>query len=293
MNTNLKRKRPTRIDIIDKESGRRALPEASTSSSTSKNLVSYEDGALPNDTYLSLQFLRSQFPRLEKVQVPPLILRNQLYSLLIDRTQADRDLDLLRRKNVVRMFKLPTGADDYAIVFTQDYVAKVDLASQIAARKSGAEAHEDAFNWFKEVLLPRCTELSIAQVELQQIFSSSMDPKQLPLQAGPGVLDSWVTVLVQAGFLTRKASSGAFAAGECHWFSIPSIGLLSKSLIEGKAEIARLLSQRKFNQILESLLEKHKMRSSLLGIKFHLRDMVGCQLIKSTPTTCGSLLTLL
>jgi hypothetical protein len=34
-------------------------------------------------------------------------------------------LDQMRREGVLRMFKLPTGADDYACMFTASYITQV------------------------------------------------------------------------------------------------------------------------------------------------------------------------
>lgn len=45
--------------------------------------------------------------------------------LQADRTAVDRDLEQLRRSHKVRLFKLPTGADDYGIMTTEDYVALI------------------------------------------------------------------------------------------------------------------------------------------------------------------------
>ncbi|XLT39963.1 hypothetical protein HN873_071255, partial [Arachis hypogaea] len=56
------------------------------------------------------------------VSVQPFILKSQLYSSVKDRTQVDRELESLRRDKVLRIFKLNTGQDDYAIMFLDDYI---------------------------------------------------------------------------------------------------------------------------------------------------------------------------
>jgi hypothetical protein len=42
--------------------------------------------------------------------LPPLLLKSQLYTVLHDKTAADRDVEDLRRQGKVRLFKLATGA---------------------------------------------------------------------------------------------------------------------------------------------------------------------------------------
>jgi hypothetical protein len=56
---------------------------------------SLEDNLTFNDTMIALQLMRTQFPKLEKVAVQPFILQSQLYSSVKDRTQVDRDLEVL------------------------------------------------------------------------------------------------------------------------------------------------------------------------------------------------------
>eukprot|EP00240_Pyramimonas_obovata_P014518 CAMPEP_0118940676 /NCGR_PEP_ID=MMETSP1169-20130426/32016_1 /TAXON_ID=36882 /ORGANISM="Pyramimonas obovata, Strain CCMP722" /LENGTH=188 /DNA_ID=CAMNT_0006885229 /DNA_START=74 /DNA_END=637 /DNA_ORIENTATION=+ len=78
----------------------------------------------PSDTEVALEVLKSQFPKLQG-EVVPLLLKTQIYSMVKNRTDVDRTLNSLRQKYVLRLFKLPTGADDYAVVFTRDYIEMV------------------------------------------------------------------------------------------------------------------------------------------------------------------------
>ncbi|KAL1329849.1 hypothetical protein AAHE18_12G071300 [Arachis hypogaea] len=73
--------------------------------------------------------MRAQFPDIDKVSVQPFILKSQLYSSVKDRTQVDRELESLRRDKVLRIFKLNTGQDDYAIMFLDDYIKQCSLLS--------------------------------------------------------------------------------------------------------------------------------------------------------------------
>ncbi|KAK3254675.1 hypothetical protein CYMTET_36116 [Cymbomonas tetramitiformis] len=76
----------------------------------------------PSDTLVGLQVLRAQTPKASQDKDGiPVMLKTQLYSIVKDRTEVDRELDELRQQKIIRLFKLNTGADDYAIMFTVDY----------------------------------------------------------------------------------------------------------------------------------------------------------------------------
>ncbi|CAI0434466.1 unnamed protein product [Linum tenue] len=63
------------------------------------------------------------------VAIEPFVLRSQLYSSVKDRTQVDRELETLKRENMLRIFKLNTGQDDHAIMFLEDYLNQCLLLS--------------------------------------------------------------------------------------------------------------------------------------------------------------------
>ncbi|CAM8928027.1 unnamed protein product [Rhodiola kirilowii] len=85
-------------------------------------LSSLEDTLTFSDTLVALRMMRAQFPSMDKATVEPFILRSQLYSSLQDRTQVDRELEMLKQDNMLRIFKLNTGQDDDAIMFMDDYM---------------------------------------------------------------------------------------------------------------------------------------------------------------------------
>ena len=48
---------------------------------------------IPNDTEVSIQFLTSLFPLdVFEQRLPPIIVKHQIYSLVEDKTEADREL---------------------------------------------------------------------------------------------------------------------------------------------------------------------------------------------------------
>lgn len=79
--------------------------------------------------------MRAQFPQIPNVSVEPFILKSQLYSSVKDRTQVDRELELLRRDKVLRLFKLNTGQDDHAVMFFDDYLKQIVLLKEWKERR--------------------------------------------------------------------------------------------------------------------------------------------------------------
>ncbi|XLT02447.1 hypothetical protein HN51_051798 [Arachis hypogaea] len=76
-----------------------------------------------------------------------------------DRTQVDRELGSLRRDKVLRIFKLNTGQDDYAIMFLDDYIKQID---QVFKRMEGKKEMEyEVFGWFKNYILDSKLETGI------------------------------------------------------------------------------------------------------------------------------------
>ncbi|KAG2496368.1 hypothetical protein HYH03_005597 [Edaphochlamys debaryana] len=94
--------------------------------------------AIPSDVEVTLISLRCDLrshPGCEAL--PPLALRSQLAALMPDRSDVERQLDEQRRANRVRVFKLPTGLDEFAILTTPEYRA---LLLQTAEAEAAAEA---------------------------------------------------------------------------------------------------------------------------------------------------------
>jgi serine/threonine-protein kinase 19 len=54
-----------------------------------------EDDLTFSDTSVALRMMRAQFPRIDQASIPPFILQSQLYSSVNDRTQVDRELEVM------------------------------------------------------------------------------------------------------------------------------------------------------------------------------------------------------
>eukprot|EP00245_Coleochaete_scutata_P004602 TRINITY_DN17349_c0_g1_i1.p1 TRINITY_DN17349_c0_g1~~TRINITY_DN17349_c0_g1_i1.p1 ORF type:complete len:243 (-),score=33.65 TRINITY_DN17349_c0_g1_i1:119-847(-) len=180
---------------------------------------------LPCDTLVALNVIIAEFPKFSKVESRPFVLRTQLYNSINDRTIVDRELEDLRCKKVVRVFKLATAKDDYAVMLSHDYLHQVDGQRRYMEAKHGAE-FLPALDWFLSHVLPNCCDVDITHRKL------------------------------------------------------------------GREEIVGLLKKRKYREMLQSELEKRKLRFTELGMRFHLRDMLGSTTLLSIPTNVGPLIRL-
>ncbi|XP_011628100.1 serine/threonine-protein kinase 19 homolog isoform X3 [Amborella trichopoda] len=144
-----------------------------------------------SDTLIALRIMHAQFPKMEKVSVQPFVLRSQVYSSVNDRTQVDRELESLRKDNVIRLFKLNTGQDDHAIMFIEDYLNQVESAMKRIKAKGQDDI--DVFEWFRSHVLPSKLDASIEHEELCLLLSH-----------GGNVKDDHISLLINAGLLGRK-----------------------------------------------------------------------------------------
>ncbi|XP_019105347.1 uncharacterized protein LOC104894724 isoform X5 [Beta vulgaris subsp. vulgaris] len=194
-----------------------------------EEILSLEKSLTFSDTLVALRMMRAQFPKLEKVSVKPFILRSQLYSSIKDRTQVDRELEVLKRDKVLRVFKLTTGQDDHAVMFLEDYIHQCSL-----------------------------------------------------LSAGGKVKDEQISLLVNAGILTRQLIDP-----NIYWFAIPNIGSILKGISQGRKELLSFLNRRKFKEMMLSSLEKKRLRFSSLDMRFHLRDLIGSGHLQTFQSPTG------
>lgn len=78
---------------------------------------------LPSDVEVALSALRSRLPA--EIQ-PPFVLKTQLFSLVHDRTAAERELERLRAAGHIRLLKLASSTDDFMIVETKLFLGTIE-----------------------------------------------------------------------------------------------------------------------------------------------------------------------
>ncbi|KAM3267618.1 serine/threonine-protein kinase 19 isoform X1 [Capsicum chacoense] len=240
-------------------------------------LQSLEENFNLSDTLVALRMMRAQFPRIEKVSIPPFILRSQLYSSVKDRTQVDRELEYicasqsLRREGVLCTFKLNTGQDDHAIMFLDDYFSQIErISKRLEAQKLEGLC---VFEWFKEHVIHSKLDPSIGHDELRSLLS-----------LGGKVKEEHISLLINAGLLTRQLIDP-----NMYWFAIPNIGSVLKGLSQGRKELMSFLNRRKYKEMAMAALEKKRLRLSPLDMRFHLRDLLGSGHLKTVEAPTGLL----
>ncbi|KAM3575414.1 hypothetical protein VYU27_002638 [Nannochloropsis oceanica] len=116
----------------------------------------------------------------------PVVLHHQLYTILDDHTAVDVELEDLRRRNYVRLFRLLTLRRDVGVILTATYVARVQTAldRQVEAgqeqelqeqeqRKGVSKMEEDARrteDWKRELQPTTATSKTSAQ-DMAFVFS--------------------------------------------------------------------------------------------------------------------------
>ncbi|XP_032826101.1 winged helix repair factor 1 isoform X1 [Petromyzon marinus] len=161
---------------------------------------------VPNDTEAALRYLADLFPRkLFEDRLPPIVLQHQLYSVLSDRTAADRQLNELREHGKVCVFALGVGEQTSAVVFRADFEERV----RATVRGRPWEA--------------------VAVRFLDEVVGAAQGPavSRARLLHDLSFRDADITRLVNAGLLTVR-DVGSW------WLSIPGIGKFIKHLTRGQ-----------------------------------------------------------
>ncbi|KAJ9543371.1 hypothetical protein OSB04_023078 [Centaurea solstitialis] len=248
---------------------RRDEEEEVPESHDSDQSLSLEDNLTFSDTMVALRMMRAQFLQIDKVTIEPFILRSQLYSSVKDKTQVDRELESLRREKVLRIFKLNTGQDDHAVMFMEDYLNQMKRA--VKSMETKKQSVLPVFEWFKVHVIHSKPEPCIGHQELCSLLS-----------IGGKVKDEDISLLINAGLLTRQLIDP-----DMYWFAIPNIGSVLKGLTQGRKELLSLLNRKKYKEMMLAVLEKKRLRLSPLDIRFHLRDLLGSDHLKTVHTPSG------
>eukprot|EP00741_Cyanophora_paradoxa_P016816 tig00020941_g16240.t1 len=207
----------------------------------------------------------------------PFCLKSQVYSIVHDRTEVDRTLDDLAARGVFRVLKLP-AKEDFAIVDCSRYRAAVEAAAATAP-----EEYRALFERFARFALDGCRggACVVSWTELAKGLEMDVrDTEQAEVEAA-------VTRLVVAGLLVRDSvelqSMGTYR------FAVPQAGPALAGVVRGREELAAVFRRAKFGQKLAKEVERVKLKSSPLGSRFHVRDMLGAGRLEAAETTRGTL----
>ncbi|XP_032236130.1 serine/threonine-protein kinase 19 [Nematostella vectensis] len=219
---------------------------------------------IPNDTKAALLFLKSLFPvQAFNGQVPPILLKHQLYCVVNDKTTVDRQLNKMWETNEVRLFKLVTGSDEFAVMLTSDYISH--LRSKMTNNTTNSAEK------FIANVLPSCVDVSFSRKTLSENHS---------------LTEEEITQLINLGALAVR-DVGSW------WLSIPGAGHFMKSFSKGRKAVIRTIKNTKYKEMLQKELESRNLSThSKLGVKYHIYDIIGAELVQRIDTTSGPLLRL-
>ncbi len=229
-----------------------------------------EEAAMESDVMHAIRALQREFyickenstdGSLSRMAAP--VLWHQLYSFIANRTAVDKELQGLKVQNAVRILK--TSSIDYAIVPTEPYLKLAESSLPAGAARV-----------FCLVLLSSVG-LSVEIEKFQLVCADATMDIQ-------GIVDA----ATRAGFLLPRRD-----IENTYWISHPFIGILSRDLYKGRAELLRAISRSKYKELRESDLRKKPFKFSCkngLGFEFVLRDLLGLGKIERFCTPSGSFL---
>ncbi|KAK3705180.1 hypothetical protein QZH41_013979, partial [Actinostola sp. cb2023] len=207
---------------------------------------------IANDTKAALLYIKSLYSTKDLLdRIPHIILKHQLYSIVKDKTIVDRELNDLWEQNEVRLFKLFSGSDEFAVVLTGDYERHI--------RSKMTENTSKITEKFLTDILPNCIDVSFSKTEL-------IDKHKLT--------EDEITYFIKIGVLAVR-DVGTW------WLSIPGVGVFMKNFTKGRKALIRMLKNRKYKEILLKELETRSLANqSKLGILYHIHDIIGAEIVK-------------
>lgn len=168
----------------------------------------------------------------------------------------------LRENGELLMFQLGFDSEAFALVFAEDYRAKV--LQEEAGRKTLGAAEK-----FLDKLIPGCSDLSFNKDKMLKEFLFS---------------DSEITQLVKSGLLTVR-DAGSW------WLSIPNSGRFIKYFIKGRKAVLNMVKKSKYSEILRTELEERRTTAQVkFQMKYHVHDIIGADLVECIQTTSGTVL---
>lgn len=223
---------------------------------------------LPSETEANLSILRRFYEvNISDPKIPPILLCTQLYALSSSRTTTDIELNDLIQSGKIRIFQIVSHQDERALLLSEDFL---NLIEKVKLQFKAAGKGISVFDAFASKVVPVKTDVFIQKSALQELLGE-FNCENIP-------------TLVQAGILLQKDASS-------YYFGIPDCAPVYKAVRNARKKISFLLQREKFKELLEKeLLEKNISKISPFGVEFHIRDMIGKDIIRRRETTAGNLI---
>lgn len=229
------------------------------------------------DTLSAIHHVRNIFPTKELGErFPPIILKHQLYSLIENRTDVDREVNNLAEKGQIKIFQLEHRDEEFLILLMTDFTAFVQRYHGISEHGKGVKIKDNVPSDEKGTIMRFLSQVvcSVSDISISEEI----------LVNKYGFKDKHLTELVNAGLLTLRNAG-------CWWFSIPGAGQFVKIFHKGRQAALRMIRLMRFREVLLDEFKKRRAPSSMkLGILYHSYDLVGSDLARCIKSTSGLLL---
>nr|CAD7587454.1 unnamed protein product [Timema genevievae] len=175
---------------------------------------------LPTDTEAGLIYLKNSVFPLAKFEglLPPILLVNQVYTIISNKTAVDKELNLLQSKGVIRLFKLVGEETVLVVIFFKDLTEHVIKYCP----------EKPVINRFLKVL-PQVQDVSVEKRFLREEL---------------GLLEQEISDLVGCGLLTLRSAAS-------YWLSFPNSGEFLRTYFKGRKSVLRTIKKSKFSEILQ------------------------------------------
>jgi hypothetical protein len=215
-----------------------------------------------DDTHAAFLLARSEFPpALAAQRVPPIVLKHQLNTLVQSASVVDRSLDQLRRTHIIVVVNTGTGRNELGLLDFADYCKHT--SDWAASSNDGPLATR-----FLAILSHLPPALSYDKAAIMKALACKEDT---------------VSKLIRLGVLTRRDETSL-------WLALPNMGVFVSNLIDGRKEIKKMLTRSKFKELLKSTLLSRELRSTCLGVKYLVADLLGSEVICASPSSSGDIL---
>lgn len=216
-----------------------------------------------------LEYFKSIFPKELFEDLPPIIHLHQLYSLIKNKTQVDRDVDSLRSENRIILFKFDSNQESETLIcFSEDYNEYIKNQPVLNSKNKNLVEL-----FLTKILINETSQLSISKSSLLIDYR---------------VTDSDISALVQVGLLSIKDPSNFY-------FSIPGLGKFRRILLESRKSLLDQLRRQKYKEInlrmfFNSLLiQKNKSFRNInrMGAIYVICDLIGSEEVRKIDSPMG------
>lgn len=253
------------------------------------------------EAYKAFAFLHSKFICTRTVPTP-VILLNQIYSVIDDRTLADREVHELARKGVVRILRCPAQyPQDTCIMLETDFVSCVTDTLSAAYERGqpafGSTAITSSHVHIKQRRLTKCFKRSIRAHRGQHVCS--LADLRARLRRKGAAPHECIDVLTDAKLLFAPPSpvddvplaAEQNAATDNAAFRVPYLLQFLGEARASRKEILRFVASRRHAEVPWTECASLNLKATEMCTDLFIRDLVGSGRLKiAAQTSAGRIL---